>query len=103
MLLIGPLLLLSVYINSINYIYLFLLFNIFVIIHWKSNKRCILTEWKNKILQIDINEGFRNLHNIIINNYPRYIKNEDYIIEYIVWINIFLSMLILYKKQKNII
>ena len=102
MLLLGPLLLLSGYINSIYYIYLFLLFNIFVIIHWESNKRCILTEWKNKILQIDINEGFRNLHNIIINNYPKYIKNDDYIIEYIVWINIFLSMLILYKKQNNI-
>ena len=102
MLLLGPLLLLSGYINSIYYIYLFLLFNIFVMIHWESNKRCILTEWKNKILQIDINEGFRNLHNIIINNYPRYIKNDDYIIEYIVWINIFLSILILYKNKKNI-
>lgn len=102
MLLLGLLLLLSGYINSIYYIYLFLLFNIFVMIHWESNKICILTEWKNKILQIDINEGFRNLYNIIINNYPRYIKNDDYIIEYIVWINIFLSMLILYKKQNNI-
>lgn len=98
-LILGPFVLLSGYLSSRKYIYLYLLFNIIIMIHWKINKRCILSEWTNEILEINKNEGFRDIFNIITNNYPKYFKNKDYSIEYIVVINILLSLLSLYKNK----
>ena len=95
----GIFLLLNGIIKKTKYIYTYIFFNLAIVFHWKTNNnRCKFTEFQNEILNIDENLGFRNLHNIILNNYPHNIRDSsrDYFFHFIVMMNILFSIKILF-------
>ena len=77
-LLFGMFLILNGIIKKFIYIYLFMFFNISLLVHWRTNNnRCFLSILQNKILNIDKNFDFRVFYEIILNKYPYSLENSN--------------------------